>query len=91
MSVEAIGWWPRFTLCVLALWRLTHSVAKEEGPADVIFRPRTSLGDGWLGRAMDCFHCLSMWIALPCALLVGGELAGPCACMAGAFGSGVFT
>jgi hypothetical protein len=73
MSVETIGWWPRFTLCALALWRLTHLLAKEDGPADVIFRLRTWLGDSWLGRAMDCFYCLSMWIALPCALLVGGN------------------
>jgi hypothetical protein len=73
MSVVDPGWWPRFTMCILAVWRLTHLLAREDGPEDLIFRLRAWLGDGALGRAMDCFYCLSVWIALPFALLLPGS------------------
>jgi len=29
------------------------------------------LGDGVLGRLFDCFYCLSLWVALPPAILIG--------------------
>ena len=67
------GWWPRFVICVLAVWRLTHLLAREDGPADVIVRLRARLGDRAWGRAMDCFYCLSVWIALPFTLLLPGS------------------
>lgn len=60
----------RFILAVLATWRVTHLLANEDGPADIIFRLRRRLGHGPLGGLMDCFNCLSLWIALPAALLV---------------------
>jgi hypothetical protein len=59
-------------MCVLAVWRLTHLLAREDGPEDLIVRLRVRLGDRVLGRAMDCFYCLSVWIALPFALLLPG-------------------
>lgn len=61
----------RFVLAVLATWRLTHLFVAEDGPADVIVRLRRLLGDSTAGRAMDCFHCLSMWFAAPLAFTVG--------------------
>ena len=64
------GFWPRFIVASLAAWRVTHLLAKEDGPADVIVRIRARLGDGIAGRLMDCFYCLSMWIAAPMAWLV---------------------
>jgi hypothetical protein len=60
----------RFVLAVLATWRITHLLANEDGPADVIVQLRTWLGDGLIGSLMDCFNCLSLWFAAPAALLL---------------------
>jgi len=65
MSLEV-----RFLLAVLATWRVTHLLAKEDGPADVIVRFRARLGDGLFAKLMDCFYCLSIWVAAPLALFV---------------------
>ena len=62
-----------FILAVLATWRVTHLLANEDGPADVIFRLRRWLGEGWIGGLMDCFNCLSLWIAAPTALFVSSS------------------
>lgn len=62
-----------FVVAVLATWRITHLFAEEDGPADIILRIRTRLGDGLLGQLMDCFNCLSVWIAAPMALAVSRE------------------
>jgi hypothetical protein len=67
------GFWSRFVVAALAAWRLTHLFAKEDGPADAIVRGRARLGDGIVGRLLDCFYCLSVWIAAPLALLVCRE------------------
>jgi hypothetical protein len=60
----------RLALAVLATWRVTHLLANEDGPADVIFRLRRQLGESLIGSLMDCFNCLSLWIAAPAALFV---------------------
>lgn len=52
----------------LAAWRVTHLLAREDGPADVIARLRARAGSGQLGELMDCFDCLSIWVAAPFAL-----------------------
>ena len=57
----------RFALAALAIWRVTHLLAEEDGPADVVVRVRARLGDGPLGGLMDCFYCLSIWVAAPFA------------------------
>jgi len=62
--------WMRFVLAVLATWRVSHLLANEDGPFDLIVRFRSRLGDGMLGRLMDCFYCLSLWVAVPLALLL---------------------
>jgi Protein of unknown function (DUF1360) len=62
--------WIRLVLAVLATWRVTHLLANEDGPADIIFRLRRRLGDGFIGSLMDCFNCMSMWVAAPLALFV---------------------
>lgn len=63
--------WMRLLLAVLATWRVTHLLAREDGPAEVIARVRARLGRSLAGRLMDCFYCLSVWVAAPFALLVG--------------------
>jgi hypothetical protein len=67
--VEA-HFWIRFVLAVLATWRVTHLLASEDGPADLIVRFRALLGQSIFGKLMDCFNCLSLWIAVPVALFV---------------------
>jgi hypothetical protein len=66
-----LGFWSRFVLAALVTWRLTHLLAREDGPGDVLARLRARLGTGVLGRLMDCFYCLSLWVAAPLALVVG--------------------
>jgi Protein of unknown function (DUF1360) len=60
----------RFVLAVLATWRVTHLLASEDGPVDLIVRFRALLGNSVAGKLMDCFYCLSLWIAAPAALFV---------------------
>jgi hypothetical protein len=64
------NFWIRFVLAVLATWRVSHLLASEDGPADVIVRFRAWLGDRLIGKLMDCFNCLSFWVAAPAALFV---------------------
>ena len=59
-----------FVLAVLATWRVTHLLASEDGPADIIVRFRAMLGQSLVGDLMDCFNCLSLWIAAPAAFFV---------------------
>jgi hypothetical protein len=55
----------------LCLWRSTHLLAVEKGPFDSIARLRLYAGNGVLGQALDCFYCLSLWLAIPLAILAG--------------------
>lgn len=64
------GFWVQFVLAVLATWRVTHLLASEDGPADILVRFRRLLGHSLLGSLMDCFNCLSLWIAAPAALFI---------------------
>lgn len=66
MTVDAT-FWAKLVLAVLATWRLTHLLAREDGPADLVVRLRARLGAGWLGHLMDCFNCVSFWGAAPMA------------------------
>jgi hypothetical protein len=59
------GYWGRFVLAMLATWRVTHLLAEEDGPGDAVVRVRAQLGSGWLAGLMDCFYCLSLWVAVP--------------------------
>ena len=54
----------------LAVWRVTHLLAREDGPGGVIARLRAQAGSGQLGELMDCFDCLSIWVAAPFAFSV---------------------
>jgi hypothetical protein len=69
-AITGAGFWVRFVMAVLATWRVTHLLASEDGPADFIARLRARLGAGFAGKLMDCFQCLSLWIAAPAALFV---------------------
>jgi hypothetical protein len=58
----------RYAVAALATWRVTHLLASEDGPGDVIVRARAKLGESRAGELMDCFQCLSLWVAAPLAL-----------------------
>lgn len=54
-------------LAVLAVWRVTHLVQAEDGPFAIVVRVRRLAGRLGLGAALDCFYCLSVWVAAPIA------------------------
>lgn len=56
---------------ILAVWRVTHLLAREDGPWGAMAAVRRGAGQGALGEMLDCFLCLSVWVALPAALLLG--------------------
>jgi hypothetical protein len=58
-------------LGILSTWRITHFLRIEDGPADIVVQLRQAVGDGFFGSLLDCFYCLSVWIALPFAGLLG--------------------
>jgi len=60
----------RFAVGALATWRLTHLLAEEDGPGQVMVRLRARAGASWSGELLDCFYCLSMWVAAPIAITV---------------------
>lgn len=63
--------WFGFLLGVFASWRLAHLLAYEDGPWDLLARLRAALGNSLLGGLMDCFYCVSLWVAAPFGLLLG--------------------
>ncbi len=58
-------------LGILAVWRITHLLNAEDGPGELVVRLRRAAGDGLVGAALDCFNCLSLWIAAPFAAWIG--------------------
>jgi hypothetical protein len=58
-------------IAVLACWRVTHLLNAEDGPGEILVRLRRAAGQRFLGQLLDCFYCLSLWIAAPLAALAG--------------------
>lgn len=56
-----------FTLAALAVWRLTHAIVLEAGPANLLLRLRQALRRTPLGAMLGCFYCTSVWVAVPFA------------------------
>ena len=73
------SYWFRFTIAVLATWRLAHLIAREDGPFDLIVRLRARGGDGVVGQLMDCPYCLSLWFAVPFAFSIAHSVPAWCA------------
>lgn len=65
-------WFP-LTVCILATWRVTHLLSREDGPFDMVYRLRKKAGAGFFGDLLDCFYCLSLWVALPCACWMSAD------------------
>jgi hypothetical protein len=60
-----------FMIVTLACWRVTHLLNKEDGPFDIIYLLRKKAGAGFFGSLLDCFYCVSVWVALPFGLWQG--------------------
>jgi hypothetical protein len=59
-----------FCVAGLATWRLAHFLHGEDGPWRGVARLRQALGARRFG-VFECFFCVSVWAALPAALMVG--------------------
>jgi len=64
----------RFLLGILSVWRITHLLQAEDGPWDSVVYLRQKVGEGFAGQLLDCFYCLSVWIAAPLAIFLGKGL-----------------
>jgi len=62
--------WLKLVLGILCVWRVTHLFSAEDGPWHMFARLRQAGGTGFWGQLLDCFYCLSLWIAGPVALLL---------------------
>jgi hypothetical protein len=60
-------------LGLLTVWRLTHLLNAEDGPWDLVVRLRRAAGTGFFAGLLDCFYCLSLWMAAPVAYLIGSS------------------
>jgi hypothetical protein len=68
--MDASEFWIRFVLATLVNWRVCHLLASEDGPWDVVARLRARLAQTALASLIDCFGCLSVWVAIPLAFFV---------------------
>ena len=62
MEERAALW---YVLAVMAVWRVTHLLHLEHGPWGVLSRARAVAERLGLGDLVQCFFCLSLWVALP--------------------------
>lgn len=58
-------------LGTLVVWRVTSLLYAEDGPWDLLARLRQRLARGIFGGLLDCFYCLSLWVAAPLAWVIG--------------------
>jgi hypothetical protein len=64
----------KYFVIVIVVWRITHLISSEDGPFDMIIRLRKLMGNSFLGKLMDCFYCLSIWVGFFIALYAGSTL-----------------
>ena len=43
----------------------------EDGPWNLLTRLRRRAGVGFFASLLDCFYCLSIWVAAPIAFVIG--------------------
>ena len=61
-------------LTILAVYRLTYFVVRENGPYDFMFKARyyiTRRSPEWID--INCFDCMSIWVATPFAIFLAWE------------------
>jgi Protein of unknown function (DUF1360) len=58
-------------LGILGVWRIVHLLNAEDGPWNLMTNLRRVAGAGLWGELLDCFYCLSLWVAAPFAYGLG--------------------
>jgi len=59
---------------ILGVWRVSHLLHAENGPWNIVERFRQRIGAGLWSGLFSCFLCLSLWVAVPFALLLSGDM-----------------
>jgi hypothetical protein len=55
----------RLAVASLAVYRVAHMLAREDGPFDVFTLWRDRIGQrNWIGRGFHCVLCISFWMSL---------------------------
>ncbi|MEO6233500.1 MAG: DUF1360 domain-containing protein [Ferruginibacter sp.] len=62
-----------FILLILTCWRITHLLSKEDDPFNLVYHLRKKAGAGFFGSLLDCFYCVSVWVALPLGIYAGNN------------------
>ncbi len=66
--------WMAVGLSILAIYRLSYLIAKEDGPFDMFASLRGKIGqEGWFGRGLNCPNCLSFWISIVPAIYISSS------------------
>lgn len=58
-------------LAILAVYRLTAAIVREDGPLNVFLKLRGAVDPDqktWLGKGLNCVFCVSFWLALVAAI-----------------------
>jgi hypothetical protein len=74
LTMSSSDFWIDFVVATLATWRVSHLLAQEDGPVGFVTRLRAHFAGTEIGRALDCFGCASLWVALPATLWVSRRL-----------------
>jgi len=61
------------TLGVICVWRFTHLLQAEDGPWNIVVWLHRSVKTGFWASLLDCFYCLSLWVAAPFAFLISEQ------------------
>jgi len=72
--MTSTDFWIDFVLATLAIWRVSHLLVQEDGPMRLAAWLRAYFAGSEIGRALDCFGCASLWLALPAAAWVSRRL-----------------
>jgi hypothetical protein len=72
LEVEMRFYW--LLLGVLSVWRISHLLVFEDGPFQLLEKTRRRVEGGFLHGLLDCFYCLSLWVAIPLAASLGQSL-----------------
>lgn len=64
-----------FILCVFAVFRVSHLIAIDDGPADIFFKFREIVihkygVTHWIYKGVTCILCLSVWGSLLATILM---------------------
>lgn len=65
-----------FALALLAVFRVAWLITREEGPFAMFVWLREHVDRNqqtWLGRGLNCCNCVSFWVALAAAIVIGGD------------------